>query len=102
MKTYILRLPVFNENDFPKGTIVKITDDYWGKNKSNPNTGFTVIEGELKGKKGCVADGLLGYLLDDTLENRHLIKVLQDEQENIKFLYEQLQKRWDELPKAII
>ncbi len=59
MKTYILKYDVYNNSDFPAGIIVTITNDYWGK-KDDSNTGFTVVEGELKGGKGCVANGLNG------------------------------------------
>lgn len=102
MKTYILKYDVYNNEDFPAGTIVTITDDYWGKGSNKENSGFTVIEGKLKGKKGCVADGLHGYLLDNTNENKKLFTEFQNESRKLKDAINVLNKKWNDLPSAIL
>lgn len=102
MKTYILKRSVYNNEDFPIGTIVTITDDYWGKGSNDKNTGFTVVEGELKGKKGCVADGLDGWIADDTEENRALIQQCIEHDENLKKQLKQNAKRIDNIPNSAL
>ena len=94
MKTYILKYEVCNTVDFPIGTVVKITDDYWGNNTNDVNTGFTVVSGKLKGEKGYVADGLNGWLIENTITNRKLIKSLLSQ--SVKF-----QKEGNKLQKII-
>jgi len=101
MKRYILKYDVYNNVDFPKGTTVIITDDYWG-DKRNDSTGFTVIKGKLKGEKGCVADGLNGWLLDDTPENKKLIKNHENEITKLENSIKRLNKKWDSLPTVKI
>lgn len=64
MKTYILKRPVHNDITFPLGTIVKLTNDIFNC--------FEVVEGDLSGKVGAIADGIDGWLIDDTFENRIL------------------------------
>lgn len=98
MKTYILKYTVCNNVDFPMGTIVKITDDYWGSGHNSKNTGFTVVEGKLKGQKGCVADGLKGYLIEDTSVNRSLIKGYQIATEKLEQEMDKLDKKWHSVP----
>lgn len=64
--TYILKRDVYNNETFPTGTIVKpINHEHYC---------FEVVEGKLKGKKGGIADGLNGWVCDDTKENRKCIK----------------------------
>jgi len=92
-KTYILVRPVYNNLTFPVGTIVKITDDYWGKDNSDneENTGFTVVSGKLKGERGCVVDGLDGWLLENNKTNMLLIKNYVRKVENLKLREKLLQ-----------
>lgn len=101
MKTYILKYDVYNNTNFPAGTIVIITDDYWGK-KDELNTGFTVMKGKLKGYQGSVANGLKEYLLDNTSENRNAFKEFQHEKKKIKADENSLNKRWNALLTAKI
>lgn len=53
---------------FPTGTIVSEI--------KNSHYCFEVVEGEMKGKKGGIADGLFkhDFVCDDTQENRDLIR----------------------------
>lgn len=99
MKTYILKYDIHNNVRFPAGTIVKITDDYWGGNDES-NTGFTVAEGELKGKKGHVVNGLDGWLLEDTKENRKAVKNLYDKQKEIEKMQNTMREQYDNLKTA--
>lgn len=103
MKTYILKYDVINIDDlFPAGIIVKITDDYWGNTNNDKNTGFTVVSGKLKGQKGCVVNGLEGWLLENTETNR---KIFKEFAENIKKLTKSLEaeeKAWEKIPTAIL
>lgn len=102
MKTYILKRSVYNNVDFPIGTIVTITDDYWGNGNNNKNTGFTVAEGELKGEKGCVADGLDGWLVDDIEENRTLIQRYIEQEENLEKQLDQNAERIENIPNCAL
>ena len=86
-KTYILKRTVINDMIFPIGTIIEITDDYWGEKSTSPsdkNTGFTVVEGQLKGQKGCVVDGLESFIAEDTEGNMLLIKRCLESIGNLK------------------
>lgn len=98
MKTYILKYDIYNNIDFPKGTIISITDDYWRKGHNDLNTGFTVVSGKLKGEKGCVSAGLNGYLFDNTIENKKLIKNYKSEIKMINRSLKELDKKFDSLP----
>lgn len=99
MKTYILKYAVYNSIDFPAGTTVKITDDYWEGN-DNLNTGFTVVKGKLKGVKGSVANGLNVYLLDDTDKNRKMFAQFQSAIKKLEGDINLLNKKWDDVPAA--
>ncbi len=98
MKTYILKYDVHNFINFPMGTIVTITDDYWGKGHNDSNTGFTVVNGKLKGEKGYVSNGLNGYLLDNNSENKELIKEYKVAMKKLKVVKKDLNKKIDLLP----
>jgi hypothetical protein len=75
MKTYILKRPVYNSIDFPIGTIIKpINEQFYC---------FEVVEGDLIGKKGQIADGIVGWIADDTEENRILIQRCIEQEENL-------------------
>ena len=101
MKTYILKYPVHNEHEFPIGTIVTITDDYWGNGNEELNTGFTVVEdGPMKGMKGCVADGLNGYLLENTPENHWEVRDFFSRKAELNRQIEKLNQEWDQLETA--
>ncbi len=100
MKTYILKYQVTNMHTFPIGTVVTITDDYYGAGRTSHNTSFTVVEGELKGKKGCVANGLQGWLIDDTPQNRKLIDDFIKKAEHIKILMRNLDSDLEEIPTS--
>jgi hypothetical protein len=102
LTTYILKYTVSNEDYFIAGTVVTITDDYYSDKEDNPNTGFTVAEGELKGKKGHVADGLQGWLLENTEENRKEFNAIQDESRRLQGLIDALYQRWHEIPNALL
>lgn len=99
MKTYILKFDVNNTGIFPAGTVVKVTDDYW-KDGNWKNTGFTVVEGKLKGEKGCVINGLQNWLIPDTPENREKILDLIAKQKEIEKAQQSLNKEWDTLETA--
>lgn len=100
-KTYILKHNVYNSIEFPVGTIVKITDDYWGKRSHNePNTGFTVVKGKLKGEKGCVSEGLDGWLLDNTAQTRAILKDHKKRESDLKKQLTKLDKEWDAIKTA--
>jgi hypothetical protein len=94
MKTYILKYDVYNSIDFPKGTIVKQINEKFYK--------FEVVEGDLKGEKGDIADGLSGWLLEDTPENRKILADFLNEKERIEAQIKDLNKRWGDLPAAVI
>jgi len=88
MKTYILKYDVYNNIDFPKGTIVKVNDWKWE---------FEVMEGKLKGEKGHIADGMNGFLLEDIIENRKLFKEFTAEQKKLEDAVNSLNKKWNAL-----
>lgn len=102
MKTYILKYPVRNSIDFPVGTIVKITDDYWGKGSNEPNTGFTVVQGKLKGQKGCVSNGLKTFLVENTKVNRGEIKGLLKEHRELDKSIERVLRKLRQMKPAIL
>lgn len=102
MKTYILKYDVYNFITFPKGTVVKITDDYWGGGSSDQkNTGFTVTKGKLKGQKGNVADGLNGWLLENTVENRKLLSEFKSKEKSLNISINSLNRAWNKI-KAVV
>ena len=89
MNTYILKFDVYNDIDFPKGSIVTVIDPKWE---------FEVVEGRLKGKKGNIADGLNGWLLEDTIENRKLFKEITLKVKKLESAIKRLDKKWRVLP----
>jgi len=89
MKTYILKRDVYNNIDFPKGTVVKIIDPKWE---------FEVSEGKLKGERGNIADGLNGWLLENTPENKKLLKEYLEETKHLELSIKKLDKKWSSLP----
>lgn len=89
MKKYILKYDVYNNIDFPKGTIVKVIDPKWE---------FEVTEGKLNGKRGNIADGLNGWLLEDTPENRLLFNEFKEEERRLNKAIKKLNKNWEKLP----
>ena len=76
MKTYILKRPVYNSEDFPIGTIVKEVKERFYC--------FEVVSGKLKGKKGQIADGLNGVVCDNTIKNRKIIKQVLDNDKKLR------------------
>lgn len=94
MKKYILKYPVYNNIDFPAGTTIELLNE--------EHYNFIVTEGKLKGEKGGVADGLEGWLLDDTIENRKLFKKFEDSKEKLDASRKILIKKWSALPTSII
>ena len=101
-KTYILKRSVYNNLDFLVGIIVVITDDYWGASGSDTNTGFTVVKGKLKGEKGCVADGLFGYICDNTEKNRRAIKNIVDTEKKLIKSIKENDKRFNKITNSIL
>ena len=91
MKTYILKREVYNSIDFPIGTIVKVNDPEWE---------FEVVEGELIGIKGYIADGMEGWIVDDTNENRALIQQCIEHGENLTKQLRQNYDRIENIPNA--
>lgn len=89
MKTYILKYDVYNNIYFPKGTIVKVID---------PKCEFEVVEGKLKGKRGNIADGLNGWLLEDNSNNRLLFNDFISESKRLEKAIKDLDKKWGKLP----
>lgn len=96
LKTYILKYNVHNNVTFPVGTIVSITDDYFPY-CNDTNTGFTVVSGKLKGQKGCVANGLKKYLLENTDANKNAIKLKGKEEKKHFKCIDALNKQYDKL-----
>jgi hypothetical protein len=93
METYILKRPIYNQIDFPIGTIVKIND---------PNWEVEVVEGELKGKKGHIADGVERFIIDDTEENRALIQQYIEHDENLMKQLIQNRDRIENIPNSVL
>jgi hypothetical protein len=89
MSTYILKYNVYNSIDFPKGTIVKIIDPKWE---------FEVVKGKLKGQRGNIADGLNGWLLENTTENALLFNNFMSEEKKLHDAIRDLNERWELLP----
>jgi len=101
IKTYILKYRVMKGGMFPVGTVVTITDDYYGVgDKTGRNTSFTVVEGKLKGKKGCVPSGLSEFLIDDTPKNRKLTQKYLKESDRIMRLASELARSWANVPSS--
>lgn len=92
-KTYILKYDVYNSISFEQGTIVKVIDPDWE---------FEVVEGELKGERGNIADGLNGWLLEDTTKNRKLFANFKSEIRKLQDALKSENKKWDELPAAVL
>ena len=94
MKTYILKDDVYNDIDFPKGTIISlINEEYYH---------FVVTKGKLKGQKGGIADGLNGWLLENTVENRNLVKQFCSEEKRLIKELETLSKNWAKIPTVAV
>ena len=91
MKTYILKTAIYNNIDFPIGTIVKV---------NNPKWEVEVVEGKLKGEKGHIADGVKGFIVDDTEENRVLIQQCIEHDENLIKQLKQNAKRIKSIPNT--
>lgn len=99
MKTYLLKYPVYNSVDFPTGTVVKILDV---GGKSN-NGKFEVMEGELDGEKGEVADTpLTKWLVENTTENRRKLLNLIDKKRLLEEQIEELNNEWENTPTVIL
>ena len=101
-ETYILRHNVNNDILFKRGTIIRITDDYWGDNLDDKNTGFTVVSGKLKGKKGYVANGLKGWLLENTKENRQKVSNYIKAKKDIQKQLDRLDRDFDLIKTAVL
>lgn len=93
MNTYILKFDVYNDIDFPKGSIITIIDPKWE---------FEVVEGRLKGERGNIADGLNGWLLEDNPENRMLFKDFTTKSKKLESAIKRLDKKWRSLPTVKI
>ena len=92
MKTYILKRPVYNSIDFPLGTIVKLLqEDHYN---------FVVVGGKLKGLKGCVADGLNGWVIDNTSKNKKALSIFVKTKKKLHSDIISLNKQWDKLPTS--
>lgn len=92
MKTYILKRTVYNNETFPIGTIVKHT--------TGTMVCFEVVEGEMKGMKGGIADGLEGWVVDDTPENRTAIKELLNEETYLRNRLKTNSEKMQNIPSA--
>lgn len=91
---FILKHAVYNEIDFPIGTIVELIQQ---------NTyGFMVAEGDLKDKKGFVADGLDGYLIADNKKNRKLVEDFLIKREKISRESKTLKDHWEAIPTVYL
>ena len=93
MKTYILKFDVYNDIDFPKGSIVTVV---------NPKWEFEVVEGKLNGERGNIEDGLNGWLLEDTPENRVLFKEFTTKVKKLENDIKRLDKEWELIPTVNI
>lgn len=94
MKKYILKYTVHNSIEFPAGTTVKLID--------SEHYNFVVVKGKLKGKKGCVADGLNGWLFEDTTDNRKSFEQYRKTKKKIEDSLKELNKYWNKLPTASV
>ncbi len=74
MKTYILKRDCENDETFPRGTIVRVNDVDWE---------FEVMKGKLKGKCGHIADGLAGWLVENTEKNRRIFAQVKKNEKNL-------------------
>lgn len=92
MKTYILKYPVYNTIDFPEGTIIELINERMAN--------FKVIEGNLNGEKGFVANGLDGWLIENTHENVDKINQLITRRNAILEEGEKINEEWESIKPA--
>ena len=87
MKTYILKRDVWNDILFPMGTIVTPCEGVM--------VCFEVVEGNLIGKKGGIADGLFkhDFACDDTPINRELIADIIQTEKDLKLALQKNDRR---------
>lgn len=88
MKTYILKYDIYNDTTFPKGTIVKVNDWQWE---------FEVTEGKLKGQKGHIADGMDGWLIENTPEMKTMVKDYFAAAKKIDLKIKELNQMWGKI-----
>lgn len=92
-KTYILKYDCYNDDCFPAGTIVKVNDPKWE---------FEVVIGKMKGQKGHIADGMNRWLVDNTLKNRNLLKVLIKKEKSLLLKIKKIQKQWKKVKPVLM
>jgi hypothetical protein len=93
MKTYFLKYEVINSMVFPAGTIVKVIDPKWE---------FEVVEGKLKGKRGNIAEGLNGWLIENNITNKDKIETLFKKRKKILKDSIEINKEWEAIESAIV
>lgn len=93
MKTYILKYGVYNEITYPMGTIIKPLKGKVAKSGGWTYT-FQVVEGPLKGKKGTIAGGLNGWVLENTPKNRKLVRTYQKRNAQIDKEITKMNNEW--------
>ena len=92
MKNYILKYNVHNYETFPVGTIVKKVKEEFAC--------FEVVEGKMKGKKGNIADGLKGWVCDDTPKNRKLLEECMNKEKELRKQIEINSERIHNIPES--
>ena len=87
-QTYILKYSVYNgdERNFLAGLIVEVIDPEWE---------FRVVKGKMKGMRGNIADGLNGYLIENTIQNRNLFKRLSIKANKLHAELAKVDKKWN-------
>lgn len=83
-----MKYEVINTITFPIGTIVKVNDPAWE---------FQVVKGKNKGIKGHLANGLDGWLIENTDENRKMLNQFNKESKQLSKAIKSLNERWDKI-----
>lgn len=93
VKTYILKSDISNfHEEFPMGTIITpIVHDHYC---------FKVVYGKLREKKGQIADGLDGYIVEDTKKNRETIARVIKKNKELNLAIKKNWKRISNIPDA--
>lgn len=94
MKTYILKNAIYNNEEFPIGTVVEVIE-FEAKNANCAS--FRVTEGPMKGQIGLVADGLKGFLIENTQVNRKKFIKFKKDKEDLHRQMQKLINDWDKI-----
>ena len=94
-KTYLLKYPVHNGITFPIGSVVVPIS---GERYDN----FKVVSGKYKGKKGCVANGLDGWLIENTETNRLKLQMFLNKKVYYEHKIKELNQKWIKIKAAAV